>query len=174
MLLAEVAIVYYYARMQFQYEITLPEFLEMAWLRYRSSMRWIIGISFPAILFVIGVLCFIAAAHAVGMYLVSLSILFLIILLAVTSLGFRRVYRRNSRMFGPRTVSVTDAGFVSDHPLGHSEANWNMFEKFRETPDLFLLYQSADLISILPKRVFATPAELEQFQTLIRVKIRKA
>ena len=34
----------YYLAVQLKYEITLPEFREMAWLRHRSSIRWIIGI----------------------------------------------------------------------------------------------------------------------------------
>ncbi|MGZ7090791.1 MAG: YcxB family protein [Candidatus Angelobacter sp.] len=75
-------------------------------------------------------------------------------------------------MFGLRTVSISDAGFISDHPLGHSETTWNMYEKFRETRYLFLLYQSADLISILPKRVFASPADLDQFRALLTSKVR--
>lgn len=160
--------------MQFHYEISLQEFLEMAWLRYRSSLRWIIGMCLGAMVFALGVFCYVFVAHDLGLYMVGFSIVFALMLFAATSIGFRRVYRRNSRMFGIRTVSVTDAGFTSDHPLGHSETNWNMFHQFRETERIFLLYQSADLISILPKRVFATPAELEQFQALIMTKIRKA
>ena len=162
------------AAMRFQYEITLQEFLEMAWLRYRSSLRGIIGMCLAAIVFALGVFCYVFVAHDLGLYLVGLSIVFALILLAATSLSFRRVYRRNRRMFGMRTVSINDAGVISDHPLGHSETNWNMFDQFRETEHIFLLYQSADLISILPKRMFAAPAELEQFQALIMTKIRKA
>jgi hypothetical protein len=75
-------------------------------------------------------------------------------------------------MFGMRTVTISDTGIVSDHQLGHSEAAWNMYEKFRETEKLFLLYQSPDLIGMVPKRVFSNPEELQQFRTLITSKIR--
>lgn len=155
-----------------EYEITLQEFLEMAWLRHRSSIRWIFGLCMVAVLFASGIFLYVFVAHDFGFYLMGLSGLLLVTLFVVTSLSFRRVYRRNSRMFGQRTVTVTETGFVSDHPLGHSEAAWNRFEKFRETARLFLLYQSADLISILPKRVFTTPAELEQFRSLLTSKVR--
>jgi hypothetical protein len=47
-----------------------------------------------------------------------------------------------------------------------------MYEKFCETPRLFLLYQSSDIIGIVPKRAFASPADLQQFRALIASKIR--
>ena len=127
---------------------------------------------FGAVIFVLGITLYFYVAHDVGLYLVGLSTLFLLVLFAVTSLVFRRTYRRNSRMFGPRTVVISETGIVSDHQLGHSETAWNHYEKFRETRHLFLLYQSADLIGILPKRVFANPADFEQFRALLISKIR--
>jgi hypothetical protein len=71
-----------------------------------------------------------------------------------------------------RTVTVSDTGIVPDHQLGHTESAWNMYEKFRETQKLFLLYQSSDIIGIVPKRVFASPADLQQFRGLIASKVR--
>jgi hypothetical protein len=157
-----------------EYEITLQEFLEMAWLRHRASVRRIFGLCFSAAVFLFGVFLYIFVAHDFGLYLMGLSSFLVLMLFAVTSLSFRRVYRRNSRMFGPRTITISDAGFISDHPLGRAETTWNMYEKFRETNNLFLLYQSADLIGILPKRVFATPVDLQQFRSLLTAKIRTA
>jgi hypothetical protein len=74
-------------------------------------------------------------------------------------------------MFGKRVVTITDGGIQSDHELGRSEATWNMYEKFRETPRLFLLFQSVDLIGILPKRVFSSPGDIEAFWDLLASKI---
>ena len=115
--------------------------------------------------------CF-SAERPLGFVFLCLSVLFLIMVVGVTALSFRRVYRRNRRMFGQRTTTITDVGFVSHSPMGHTETTWNMYERFRETKNLFLLYQSADLIGILPKRVFATPADLEQFKSLLTSKLR--
>lgn len=146
----------------------------MAWLRQRSSIRWIFGLSIDAALFVFGIFFYIYSAPDLGVYAIGLSIFLGLILFLVPSLVFRRIYRRNSRIFGHRTVSISDTGIVSDHPLGHSETTWNMFERFRETKNLFLLYQSADLTSPMPKRVFANPAELAQFRVLLTSKVRSS
>jgi hypothetical protein len=157
---------------QLKYEITSPEYKEMAWLRHRSSIRWIIGICLGIIGLVLGAGFYFYTDHWLGLFLIFMSILLLVMQLIIPSLAFGRVYRRNSAMFGMRTVTISDTGIVSDHQLGRSESAWNMYQKFRETEKLFLLYQSPDLIGILPKRVFSKPEELQQFRTLITSKIR--
>ena len=144
----------------------------MAWLRHRSSIRWITGICLGVGGFVLGLVFFVYAGHWFGIFLIALSVFLLLVQLIVPPLAFARVYRRNSRLFGMRTVTVSDTGIVSDHQLGHTESAWNMYEKFRETRNLFLLYQSTDIIGIVPKRAFASPADLEQFRALIASKVR--
>ena len=144
----------------------------MAWLRHRSSIRWIIGICVSIMGLGLGLVFYFYADHWLGIFLIALSIFLLLVQLVVPSLAFARVYRRNSRLFGMRTVTVSDTGIVSDHQLGHTESAWNMYEKFRETQKLFLLYQSADIIGIVPKRAFASPADLQQFRVLINSKVR--
>ena len=158
--------------MQLKYEITFPEFREMAWLRHRSSIRWIIGICVGIIGLLLGSVIYSYSDHVLGLILVAFSIFLLLLQLGIPSLVFARIYRRNSRMFGLRTVTISDTGIVSDHQLGHTESAWNMYEKFRETQKLFLLYQSTDIIGIVPKRVFANPADLQQFRALIASKVR--
>ena len=144
----------------------------MAWLRHRSSIRWIVGICVGGGGLALGLAFFVYADHWFGIFLIALSVFLLLLQLVIPSLVFARVYRRNSRMFGMRTVTVSDTGIVSDHQMGHTESAWNMYEKFRETQNLFLLYQSADIIGIVPKRTFARLADLEQFRALIASKVR--
>ena len=158
--------------MQLKYEITLPEYSEMAWVRHRSSIRWGIGICIGVIGLLCGAVSYVYADHGLALFVIAVSIFLLLMQFVVPSLVIRRSYRRNSRMFGMRTVTISDTGIVADHPLGHAEATWNMYEKFRETEKLFLLYQSTDLIGILPKRVFANADDLQQVRTLIASKIR--
>jgi len=157
---------------QLKYEITFPEFREMAWLRHRSSIRWIIGICLGVGGLMLGLVFFVYADHWLGLFLIAAFVFLLLVQLIVPSLAFARVYRRNSRLFGMRTVTVSDTGIVSDHQLGHTESAWNMYEKFRETPRLFLLYQTSDILGIVPKRAFASPADIEQFRVWIAAKIR--
>lgn len=143
----------------------------MAWIRHRSSIRWFIGISIGVIGLIGGIAFYIYSDPVLGIFLTLLSVILLLMQFVVPTFMFRRVYRRNSRMVGPRTVTVSDTGFTSDHQLGHSEAPWNTYQKFTETKRSFLLYQSADLIGILPKRAFAVPGDLQEFRALLKAKV---
>ncbi len=120
----------------------------------------------------LGFALYVYADHSIGLTLIAGSIFLLLLQWVIPSLVFRRVYRRNIRMFGTRTVTISDTGIVADHQLGHVESTWNMYEKFRETQKLFLLYQGADLIGIVPKRAFASPADIQQFRALITSNVR--
>lgn len=107
-----------------------------------------------------GSVIYIYSDHGLGLTLVGFSIFLLLLQFVIPSLVFRRTYRRNIRMFGMRTVTISDTSIVADHQLGHVESTWNMYEKFRETPKLFLLYQGADLIGIVPKRAFSPTQQI--------------
>jgi YcxB-like protein len=45
---------------------------------------------------------------------------------------------------------------------GTVEAKWSSFEKFKETKNLFLIYQTQDVIGIVPKRAFSSLEHIEQ------------
>jgi hypothetical protein len=158
---------------QLKYEIELPEFMEMAWLRHRSSIRWIIGICIGILGLLMGAAFYMYADRSLAVILIAFSIFLLLMQFVIPSLMFRRIYRRNPRMFGMRNVIISDTGIVADHQLGHTESAWSMYEKFRETQKLFLLYQTTDVIGILPKRAFADAADLEQFRALVASKVRQ-
>ncbi len=146
----------------------------MSWLRHRTTIRWILGLCFGGIVFALGLFVYIFVAHDLGFILIGLAIFFMLLLVATTSFSLRRVYHRNRSFFGPRTITISEEGIVSDNPLGHAETTWDKYQQFRETKNLFLLYQSQDVIGILPKRVFATSSDLEQFKSLMATKIGKA
>ena len=153
------------------YQISLAEYVEMARLRHRSSLRWIVGLGIGFLGVAAGILYYFAVDHGSGIFMVATSSFFLALLLLIPTLVFRKEYRNNPKLFGLRTVVIGERGIVSDSPLGHIEATWDNFEKLRETENLFVLYQSRDVIGILPKRVFASQNELDRCRTLLAAKI---
>jgi hypothetical protein len=100
----------YYLVVKFEYEITQQEFLEMAWLRYRASARWKFALAFGALLLAAGIFFYFFADHSIGLILIGGFVFFMSLNTTVTALSFRRVYRRNSRLFGLRTTTIRDAG----------------------------------------------------------------
>jgi len=85
----------------------------------------------------------------------------------------RKIYSRNPRLYGKRTVIFDDEGLTSDSDIAHVEIKWSSFEKFKETKNLFLIYQTKDVAGITPKRAFPNPEAVEQFRNLLASKVRR-
>jgi hypothetical protein len=83
----------------------------------------------------------------------------------------RRIYHRNPQLFEMRTVTFNDEGVKSEKATGNIEAKWSSFVKFKETKNLFLTYQSKDVIGMVPKRVFSNLDDIGQFRNLLASKL---
>ena len=83
----------------------------------------------------------------------------------------RRIYHRNPQLFEIRKVTFTDDGVKSEKATGNIEAKWSSFEKFKETKNLFLTYQSKDVVGMVPKRAFSSSDEIAQFRNLLASKL---
>jgi hypothetical protein len=68
---------------------------------------------------------------------------------------------------------LDETGLRSDTPLGHHEVPWSSFERFCETKNLFLLYQTKDYAGVVPKRAFSSPEQLAEFRNLIAQRVRR-
>ena len=82
------------------------------------------------------------------------------------------IWKQNAHMHHPIASEVTEAGLSLDTLSLSSQVNWQLFIKFMETPNLFVLYQSPQLFSIFPKRAFASAAQIDEFRSLLQTQIR--
>jgi len=83
----------------------------------------------------------------------------------------RRIYRQNPQLFEMRTLTFSDEGLKSEKATGNIESKWSSFKKFKETKNLFLTYQSKDMVGMVPKRAFSNPEDIAQFRNLLASKL---
>jgi YcxB-like protein len=74
--------------------------------------------------------------------------------------------RRQWNQMDAMELTVRERGFVAHTRGTQSEVAWSRFVRFREAEQHFLLYSSDDLYSIIPKRGFASQAELDAFREM--------
>jgi hypothetical protein len=155
--------------MTLNYEITPSEHLEM--LRVRFGVRARLGrivVDFVGIAF--GALCW----HLFGETWIVVIAVFVGLAIAQIfqpSILHRRIYNRNPQLFEMRRVTFTQEGIKSETATGTIEVKWTAFQKFKETSNLFLAYQTKDVVGIVPKRAFANSEELERFRELLASKM---
>ena len=156
--------------MQLFYEITPTDHLEMVKAVRSGSVTRILTIC-------LGVVGLVAAVLMVdeswGAALVLPCLVIIILGIFLPYLVHRRVYHRNPRLYGMRTVTFDEHGLKSDSEIAHVEIKWTSFEKFEETKNLFLTFQTRDIVGIVPKRAFGNPATVEQFRELLTSKVRR-
>ncbi len=88
--------------------------------------------------------------------------------LFILSTVARSLWRNQPRLKEPTTYLFTLAGIHVQSFAGSSDLNWSLYLKARETRDYFLLYTSPKFAHALPKRCFASEADLVGFRELIR------
>jgi len=151
--------------MQVRYEITPSDHLEMLKVKVGVSAK------LPNVLFEIAGVCSgIFASYFFGGGWIVVTVLFAALLvtqLFLPQIVHGRIYHRNPSLFEMRTVTFTDEGYRSERANSTIEGKWSSFVKFKETKNLFLTYQSKDVVGIVPKRAFPSPEAVAQFRNLL-------
>jgi hypothetical protein len=67
-------------------------------------------------------------------------------------------------------LRVDDGGWEKIGEISQGGGKWAAYTKFRETPNLFMIYRGARTFSMIPKRAF-TVSQLGEFRELISNKL---
>jgi len=137
-------------------------------------VRQLVRICLYGVGVILGVAIYQYLEHVIGVFFISLFAALIILQLIMPYIIHRRVYSRNPRLYGKRTEIFDNEGLTSDSDIAHVEIKWSSFEKFRETKNLFLIYQTKDVAGITPKRAFPGPEAVEQFRNLLVSKVPRA
>jgi hypothetical protein len=158
---------------QLAYEISPSDHLESVKVRTSRSPRRILLIFMGACLLLLGIVTYPYFDHAYAGTLIGLAIGVILISFLVPYISHWRVYYRNRRLFGRRTVTFSETGVIADNPTGHHETQWDKYQGFRESKNLFLIYISRDAAALVPKRCFQAPSQLDEFRSLLGRKLRQ-
>jgi hypothetical protein len=80
----------------------------------------------------------------------------------------REVHRAQ---FRPTRLSFDELTLSLETPHSQTRLTLARFEKFLETETLFLLYETAAVFHIIPKRAFTEPEQLQHFLALLTTQI---
>lgn len=81
-------------------------------------------------------------------------------------------FKSMSSAQAPITFEASDEGVRMETRNGNSQTAWSAFPKWREQKSVFIIYCSAYVFYLIPKRAFASGEEA-QFRQLLTVKISK-
>ena len=83
---------------------------------------------------------------------------------------FSYSYRRDKRLHDHFVVTFSDEGVEVAASTGNSTYAWKAFTRWRESKNLFILYQGPACLNIFPKSGFAS-GEVNAFRTFVQQKL---
>jgi hypothetical protein len=157
--------------MEIQYQCGLQDYLEAQYAHYRRSAAfYVVAGGILGFAGILGLYQMITEGYPQGYPLLAIVVLWALLRFVCRPLWFRRDFRKHPNFAIRQAVRVEENGVSYKSDLGQSETNWNAFAKFRETPNLFMIYSGARLFHVIPKRAFAGP-ELDGFRRLLQQKL---
>ncbi|HEX8916498.1 MAG TPA: YcxB family protein [Humisphaera sp.] len=80
-------------------------------------------------------------------------------------------FRRQPALGDDVQLTVTEAGLAVRGAAAAGEERWPLYTSYLETRHLFLLYHGPRTFRLVPKRAFASPADVEAFRDLVVDKV---
>jgi hypothetical protein len=161
--------------MKYETEITEQDYIAAMWTFLRPR-PWIKVAGYcmcvmGAVALVIAAVQWYTTGDAVA------RVLFLVMLLSLGYMGiffplfllrtWRRNFHQQKTLHGPLTYEFTDEAFHQTCSYGNRRIPWADFHKWKEGPKTFLLYHSAAMVDIVPKRIFADEGEIIRFRATL-------
>jgi hypothetical protein len=84
------------------------------------------------------------------------------------NVGWKASWDSMPQLHRPKVVEADEQRFTVTDAVDRMEHRWEAFTHVRETPHLFLLFTAARTFHFVPKRAFASAAELDAFRDLLR------
>lgn len=152
-------------------ELTERDYMKAQWLHLKPR-RPLLYVGY-GLLFLIGI----AAALAVGSSasvgdttpaIGFFAVLGLFVILVLWQwLAYRRAYRSQRTLSGTQRLLFSESGIRGAFAYGAGETEWGAFIKWRESRDLFIIYQASNLMHIIPKRWFAGEQAVTDLRILL-------
>jgi hypothetical protein len=83
-----------------------------------------------------------------------------------------RDFRKHPNLGLPCTLVVDGEGLQMRSDVSQSQAKWDAYSKFLETPGLFLIYPGARMFFMIPKRAFSG-MQADEFRRLLQQKLQR-
>jgi hypothetical protein len=88
--------------------------------------------------------------------------------------GLYKLWEIQPPLRRPHQADFSDYGVIVSDAYVRTTSQWQAFEGFRETPNLFVLYTSPLAFLIVPKRAFADAAQMDAFRGLALNRVGKS
>lgn len=155
---------------------TASDVMSATWLSLRPSRSWRVAgvVLIPVLLWATWMEFYGPRAEAGGWmrWIIPGAALYIAFVLGILlPRKSRRVYEQRKDLQRPCSFSASDAGLLSSAEGVTGLKPWSDYLKWKESDSTLLLYMSDHMYQIIPKRFFASAADLDAFRSVVGQKI---
>lgn len=158
--------------MQLEYQLTIKD-LKEAIETNRRGFKMLVR--FYLILLGI-ILILLSGQNSFNIFSIAFGLLLIFLGIALPIFennGIKKQWKSSIALREYSTLEITDAYVFAKNSLIETKSSWQVYRKFRETKNLFLLYSSNIVIAnIIPKSAFREASDREDFKKLALEKIK--
>jgi len=154
-----------------RYQCNLADYSEALKAHYSIYRIYsLIRITIGCALIAIGLYLVYTTGNLGGTAFILLGGIWFVLRVLLRPVWIKRDFRKHPDFSRENLLSADQDGLRSSCDVSQFQRSWSAYTKFRETPNLFMLYMGARLFDVIPKRAFVGP-QLDEFRELIRQKL---
>ncbi len=92
---------------------------------------------------------------------------------AINPVRWKKQYKQQKLLHEPFEFVFLDNRIQSKSKIGEGLLDWDVFLKWQEGKNTFLLYQSDILMHIIPERFIKTTEQIDEFRNILTIKVGK-
>jgi hypothetical protein len=92
---------------------------------------------------------------------------------AAGAFGSYKTLKRSPNLRGTIRFQFDEEGYRLEGPHASAELKWAARVKWKEAKHTFLLYSNPRIASVIPKRFFQSPADVDAVRSLLQTKVQK-
>ena len=156
-----------------KYQCNLTDYLEAQRAQLRSSIGYRILLGMATLVLAVGAFELYELGFAKAVPAILVGVFWAACPTFLFSWRVRRDFKKHPNLSREYSLDADDSGIKLTGDFVEQAGKWPVYTKFRETPNLFMLYYGARLFLMVPKRAFQN-TDLGLFRELIARNIRSA
>jgi hypothetical protein len=138
------------------------------------------GIIYPFTLFFLFLFgCFYFATRSIGFtskYVLSMLVLSVFVYMiqrwVLLPKQVRRMFAQQKELGSSFEIEFSETGMTFSNEYGYHMKPWETFVTWKEDGEFMLLYHADNLYTIVPKRIFADPQQIDIVKSYLKTKIK--
>jgi hypothetical protein len=156
---------------QLNFTYTEAEYVAAVYAYYARTFHMKTYVVFAGLLILAGLALWLYTSEATALFGLAVFMLIAGVPAIFYYITPRRHFRETAQLHYPYEISLTEENLIFKTRGVESRLEWQTYHKAEETEQFYFLFYGKQLFTVIPKRVFTSQAQEQQFRELLKRKV---